>query len=211
MFAPAEVIGGSPLAQRQGAWLAFVSLSDRHSQQCGPPPPQLLDIAWLAPGFSPRRVPSCGSMRQSRVQRRSSSHCGGLSQAACLPACLSRKATTGPKGPGRAPLSLFHWRPGLREGRLVRDLPRPLLEHCLTALLSSSSRRFSEPPSGVIKSLPTAPCCARLAGNAGLPFGQRPVRRGHPQLCSGQDAALEGLEAQFAVMKLKTHPERGII
>ena len=80
---------------------------------------------------------------------------------------------------GRVPLSLFSSRPGLREGGLVRLSGGPPLEHCLTALLSSSSRRFSEPPSGVIKSPRSGFELRRAGGQRGAAARAATHRAGH--------------------------------
>ena len=196
-------------------WLAPVGLPSGHTH--GDPP--LLaggGQSCLVPCCLSPRVRSCGRRHQSRVQRRGC-YCGGLGPAGRLPACLLREGD--PPFPGDQAGSPFPFFPlgrdcGKGAGAALR---RPPLEHCLTALLSSSSHRFSEPPSGVIKS-PRSGLELRGAGEqrgaAALsgPTGQSL----HPG--GGRDAAPEGLQsapeelaAELAVMKLQTHPAPEII
>lgn len=92
------------------------------------------------------------------------------------------------------------------------DLLRPLLKLCLTAPLSSSERRFSEPPNRVIKSPPEL--CSALGRPAELRQEARPGRSPTSLLCPGRcpgglQAAPVESEAELAVMKLQTHPTGG--
>lgn len=97
------------------------------------------------------------------------------------------------------------------------DLLRPRLKRCLTALISSSVRRFSEPPSGVIKSSLALRSAPGQPAALGCHSGRAPDPASHLHPCGGQDAAPGRLqaapeepEAELAVMKLQTHPN-GII
>lgn len=137
--------------------------------------------------------------------------------AACLPFGGRQPRGGGLKRPGGAPSSpLPLFSPGRIAGRKTgADLPRPLFKQCLTAVLSSYARRFSEPPSGVIKSPPALGSApgqrAARGGCSGRGLGQA----GHLHSCGGHAAperlqlAPEELLAEFGMTKLQTHPEWG--
>lgn len=79
-------------------------------------------------------------------------------------------------------------------------------------MISSSARRFSEPPSGVIKSSLELCSAPGQPAALGCHSDRAPGQANHLHLCSGQDAApggaqaaREDLEAELAVMKLQTH------
>lgn len=160
-----------------GSWLAPIGLSSGHT--LGRPP---LLAGWgprcLVPASLSPRVGSCGRRLQSRVQRRGSLTVEAAAEQAAYPPSLGRRPHV-PGRPGRIPLSLFSFRPGLREGGLMRLSRGPPLEHCLTALLSSSSRRFSEPPSGVIKSPRSGFELRRAGGQRGSAARAETHRAGH--------------------------------
>lgn len=178
---------------------------------------QLGTLLPVAPLFPSMQIRSCGRTQQSRVQRKSSNRSGGLGQAGCVPA-FPRKATPGPQGSWRGlPFPFFlHARIAGREAGAY--LPRPLLKHCLTALLSSSLRRFSEPPSGVIKSPPALRCTPGPRAAQRCRSCRELGLAGHLHPCGGQDPAPEGLQAARRSLKQssrcskpQTHPEPGRI
>lgn len=97
-------------------------------------------------------------------------------QPSPLPAFLLEEGS--PMAPGdlagfRFPFSQA-WIAGRRAGVA---LPSPPMEHCLTALLSSSSQRFSEPPSGVVKSPPALCATPGRRAAQGCRAGRGPVGR----------------------------------
>lgn len=89
-----------------------------------------------------------------------------LRSSRSLPALL-RKATPRPEGTWQNSSFLFFLYTRIAGKEAGSGLPRPPLKHSLAVLLSPSVRRFSELPSGVIKSPPSLRSVPRQAAVQG--------------------------------------------